>query len=643
MTLIIDLFKENAMKLRFFDFEVFAHWWCCSFGDMPDDEKVTEDIKNNFYVVTSDDEFARDKLIAKMKEENYVLAGYNIKGYDLIIANAIYQALEPEQVKMINDMIINPGCMWNSKEHIRLQPFLKKRIPGVVYQDLFDDNDGSLKEKEAILGLDIMESSVPFDKEYLSEQDKEDVIYYNKHDVYASMYYFEVVMKGYVANKLVIGKKFNIPEKECYMSTNARLVAKALGAKRTSFADSDKIEIYLPNKINQYCYDNMPNKIVDKIRTSSDSFTMRLFDNDVSFGNGGIHSTYCDNLYVESDDEWMLMNKDAASYYPSMLIQFDCLSRAVHDPSVFKNIYDERIYLKHKPNKTKEEDDFQLANKLVLNTTFGASGNKYLDLYDPYMCTRCCRVGQIFLGALACKMVKGINGLKVIQTNTDGILIYFRRKDLPLVTEMGLEWSEKSGIAMEDDYVDKIWQRDVNNYLLIKDGNKIKRKGLWLMDTWTKPGYFLISPLTAYVSQKAAINFLVHGKDIVESIVENKNLLDFVMTCKKGPTYRGVVQKFADGHEEELFKCNRVIATKDTSKGMLYKIKMYKGNLQYTKMPNIPEHCLTVNKDLSTYDFKELQKQLDYMFYIQRADNLLDIDWNYLNGNELTKTNRFSI
>lgn len=629
------------MKMRFFDFEVLPNWWCCTFGDLPDNEQVDESLKDNFVVITSDDVNARDLLLKQMREPGIVVVGYNIKYYDLMIANAIYQGFSPQQIKIVNDLIIIPNCQWTTKEHIKLQPFAKKKLGGVVYQDLLDDNDGSLKEKEAILGLDILESSVDFNKEDLTEEDKADIIYYNKHDVYACMYFYLKVMKGYVKNKLLIGKKFGIPEAECYMCTNANLVARALGAQRVSFLDAEKIEIDLPKKITQYCYDNLPSKVLDQVRTHTSTPTMRLFDNSVDFGNGGLHSVYSNNLYVESDDEWMLMNKDAASYYPSMLIQFECLSRCVHNPKVFKDIYDERIYLKHKPDKTQDEEDSQLANKLVLNTTFGASGNKYLALYDPYMCTRCCRVGQIFLASLACKLTRNIPGLKVIQTNTDGILIYFRRKDLPLVTEMGEEWAHISGIAMEDDVVEKIWQRDVNNYLLIKEGGKIKRKGLWLMDTWEKPGYFLISPLTAFVSQKAAIQYLVNGTDPVDTIFANRNLQDFAMTCKKGPTYRSVVQKMTDGTEVPMFKCNRVIATKDTRYGMLYKLKMYKGNLQYTKMPSIPEHCLPLNKDLSTYDFKEIQKQLDYMFYVQRVADLLGIGWQELKGNSLTKTNRF--
>jgi hypothetical protein len=72
-----------------------------------------------------------------------------------------------------------------------------------------------------------------------------------------------------------------------------------------------------------------------------------------------------------------------------------------------------------------------------------------------------------------------------------------------------------------------------------------------------------------------------------------------------------------------------------------YKIKMYKGNLSYTQMPNTPEHCKTMNEDLSTYDFNTIKKELDYMYYIYRTLDLLDIQWKELSGNNFNQTNRF--
>ena len=634
------------MKLRFFDFEVFPHWWCCVFGDMPDDWEhtpITEELKNSFKVVSSDNEFARDVLMHYLKEEGYVQIGYNIKRYDLIIANAIYQGYTPEEIKIVNDLIINPGCAWDSKQHILLQSVAKKKLYNVVYQDLLDDGEGSLKEKEAVLGLNILESAVDFNKENLTEEDKEDVIYYCKQDVYAAMQFYIQIVSPYTKTKLAMSKTFNIPETVCRASTNAKLVSLVLKAKRHSFADADKIEIEMPEKIKNYCTENVPADILHHLLTSNEPLHAKVFDNEVDYGNGGIHSVYRTNLYVESDDEYCLINVDATSYYPSMLIQFDCLSRCVEDLSIFPGIFNERITIKHKPIKTEEDNEKQLALKLVLNTTFGASGNKYLDLYDPHMCTRTCRLGQIFLTALANKMHMTINSAKVIQTNTDGILLYVRRKDLPLVDKLMQEWTDVSGINMERDDIQKIWQRDVNNYLLVMTNGKVKRKGAWLNDTYLKPGYVMVGARTAFVCAKAAKEYLLTGKPIVESIMSDTDVGDFVMTCKKGPSYSKVVQKLADGTEIELFKCNRVIASKDKSLGKIYKLKKYKDRVSYTQMASIPDNCRLMNYDLSTYDFNEVKKDLDYAYYLVRTMDLLNIQWVELSKGELFNTHRFDI
>lgn len=636
--------------MRFFDFEVFPNWWLCVFGDMPEDTKnITEQCKKDFYYVSSDMPDCRDLLIQYLKEDGYILAGYNVKGYDLVIANAIYQGFTPQQVKIVNDMIINPGTMWSSREHIRLQPFVRKRLSGISYQDLMDDSTGSLKEKESVLGLSVLESSIPFDKEDLTEDDKVDIILYCKQDVYAAMMFYVKVVTPYTMSKLALGTKFNISEKTCRASTNANLVSIVLNAKKTEFADAEKIEIELPDKIKPYCYENVPSKILEKLLTSNESFTAKVFNNDVSYGNGGIHSVLRNTLYVESNDEWVLLNVDATSYYPSMLIQFDCLSRCSQTPEVFSYIYNERIRIKHLEHKTDEDEANQLAYKLVLNTTFGASGNQYIGLYDPHMCTRTCRLGQIFLTALACKLVDSVPSLSIIQTNTDGILVYVRRKYMDKVDACMKEWTNVSGISMEKDEVIKIWQRNVNNYMLLEyDKGKVVRKvrGAWLRDTYLRPGYVTIGTLNSYVCTRAVQNYLIDGTDILKSIVLNNNVEDFVMTCTKGPSYRGVVHRMADGTEVPCYKNNRVYASKDTSLGKLYKYKVRLGKTSYTMMSDTPDYCRTINEDLSTYKFEDIKKDLDYMYYVRKAISLLDTavtdePWADFDGLDFIKSKRF--
>lgn len=633
------------MKMQFFDFEVFPHWWCCTFGILPDNitkmEELTEDVKNDFLVITSDEKNAREHLLSVMQDKDTCNIGYNVKYYDLIIANAIYQGFQPEQIKIINDIIINPSLMYSTKEHMRLAPFAKRKLKNIVYQDLLDDGTGSLKEKEAIIGLNILESEVDFNTEVLTEENKQDIIYYNKHDVWASMKFYLKIVLPYTKTKLALGKTFNIPESTCHMSTNAKLVSLVLGAKRSTFSDAETIEITIPTKIRQYLYDNIPSKILEQLRTSSESFDVRLFNNDVTYGNGGIHSVYSKNLYVEADEDYALVNIDATSYYPSMLIQFNCLSRTVEHPEIFKMIFDKRVEIKHKAVKTMEDEEAQRAYKLVLNTTYGASGNKYLDLYDPHQTTKCCRLGQLTLSALACRIVHSISSAKIIQTNTDGLLLYIHRKDIPMLRQLEQEWTAVTGINMEEEEYSKIWQRDVNNYLMVDTKGHTKYKGSWLNDCYERPGYVAIGPLTAFVCTKAAQKWLLNKEDIVQNIVKNNDIRDFAITCTKGPTYSGVVQVQTNGEEISLYKCNRILASKDTTLGKLYKIKKYKDRLSYTKMPNTPDHCRTINLDLDSYTERDWKNNLDYMYYVNRTLDILDIDWYKLKNGEFTTTKEF--
>ena len=629
------------LRLRFFDFEVFPNWWCCVLGNEPLDlNNFDESIKDSFMVVTSDEPNARDHIISLLRDENYCITGYNIKNYDLPIANAIYNGFSPEAIHKISNIIINPRYAYETREGMRLMPFAKRKLSGVTYQDLMDDAVGSLKEKEAILGLDILESSVPFDKEDLTFDDKKDIIFYCKQDVYASIVWYKEVVWPYTTTKMATAKRFNICEKVARSVTNAKLVALALGAKRKTFTDADN-PIDIDETLIPYIEENLPKEVFDHLRLSTESLSVRLFDNDVDFGNGGIHSIYSSNLYVESNDEWVLLDVDATSYYPSLLIQQHCLSRAIERPEDFKFIFDERVRIKHKPNRTPEENELQTAYKLILNTTFGASGNKYLELYDPYQCTKTCRLGQILLASLACKMVKTIPGLKIVQSNTDGLFVYVKRKYLPELRELEKEWTSLTRVNMEEKVIHRMWQRDVNNYLIDSEEGVIT-KGGWLNQDKYRKGYVMLSPLTGYISAIAVKNFLLNGDDIVKTIISCKDIEKFIVICKKGPTYSKVIQRMADGTEIDLFKCNRVIASKDSSLGKLYKVKMYKGHPSYTQMPNVPEFCRTYNKDLSTYNFDDIRKDIDYMYYIQKAYDLLDMQWYTFNENELIKENRFN-
>lgn len=659
------------LKEQMFDFEVLPNWWCCVIGKYPEDDNIPESIKDEFLVVSSDDPTPRETLLAIMQDKTYVNMGYNIKYYDNIILNGVANGFSPSQLKKLSDIILHPEKEYDSVEHMRIAPFARKRYNNFIYQDMLDDNKGSLKEKEACMQLDIRESNVPFDKEDLTDEDKADIISYCKHDVWSSMMFYKLILKPFIASKLLVGKIFNIPVDICYKSTNANLSAAALGAVRKSFPDADRQDVVIPQELQQYITYSLPANVVNRLCASPEKFDVVLFDNDVSYSNGGIHSTPVRPaeirvkskfpgwfLHVKSGDGWSLINIDAGSFYPNIMVEWNGISRTIPDPQKFAGFIKTRLalkpiisafedkYGKHPENASEVEYKIYIdaketsqAYKLILNTTFGASGNKYLSLYDPYMTTYTCRLGQLLLTALANNMYNqiGKDNIRIIQTNTDGILIYIRDEYKDLLHQICAEWERISRIPLEFENEYQIWQRDVNNYVMGKQNGKVKTKGGYFVTDMQQPGYNRVRPLDNYVCREAMIEYFAHGKDIVEHIYNESDISKFIVTCHKG-SFSGICREFNDGRPDEiLHKCNRTYASLDKSLGEIKKIKSIKGEKKKYKAPGCPPHCALLNEDLSKHPISEHRDDIDYMWYILETHKMLDAPYYDLINNKMIR------
>lgn len=683
------------MEYRFFDIEVLPNWYAVVIGDETND-------KNKMAVITSDNVNASNLLKLIFDNENYCYVGYNIKRYDLIILNAIIKGCSTNLLYKLNRFLITNDILEQQRIlNSTCIDLYNKRYNVKYYQDLMDDNVGSLKEKEAVLGLSIEESKVNFDKEYLTEEDKQDLIYYCKQDVYATTEYFNNYYKSYVNAKLDVGNLFNIPIDIVYKSTNPSLVGEILTRNNyiKRFNDENNTKINLHNKIKNYVEENVEKEVLDYLldidnniytNTNEDKiigncyyykdcnkyqFNVYKYNNKFVLGRGGIHSIYgytkhfntikelkefdkeiatieefneskanprsrkfkkyetyedyetefeqnhLKRYYIKNDDKYMLMNIDAGSYYPSTMIQLDTLSRQAISKDMFKEIFETRMSIKHKENPTKEDNRKQKALKLVLNSTYGASGNKYLKLYDNYKRLETCIYGQLLLFALCNKLAK-IEDLKIIQTNTDGILIYFKRIDLDKIRLLEEEWMKITGILLEEDMVEKIWQRDVNNYIMyINEHNKIKikSKGSYFQTSSSNIQDKHITSLRANIINKAYINKLTNNIDIKETILngikENKDLLDYCYTTKITSCYNYC----KDSNNNELLKHNRIIVVKENGIS-LKKIKIDENdNEQTSKFANVPNNCMILNNDINSYNLEDIKNKIDYNYYIQET------------------------
>lgn len=674
-------------NLKFFDFEVFPHWWCCVVSNEEPtypgglhnnqfDQKTEEYIKGKMRVHRSDYGSAvevRDRMRAELKKG--VLCGYNIKRYDMIIAKCVALGFSPENIYKISEILIDDGKtgLAGKPEYIRLAPYAKFGYQEAeAYQDLYDDSDKTLKDKQCSLGMDIRETTVPFGKENLTEEEKLDIIFYCKHDVYALHVDYVCVAKGYVDTKIDLCNSFGLDKKTGYVNTNANLCGKVLEAKRVHGTTiKDPTITIRDSKLKAYFEKWVPPEILQHLLTKVEARTFELYENEVSIADGGLHSVFKipekgAALYVESTEEWTMYNVDASSCYMSVMMYCDAMSRAITNPKRAKEIYLRRIKLKQTPKSKWTPDDkaFVAAAKLVLNTTYGAMGNKWLALYDDYMRSKTCRVGQLILIAIGNCLYSSIPGLRVIQNNTDGILVYARRADLPKIQAFVDEFSAISNFIFEVEEDSRLWQLNVNNYVAVHDdskpveGDNLKNKGGAFIMTVFQPGYNKVRPLGNFCIPRAQIAFYTKKENPVEHLLKNTTIEDFCLTCTKGPGYRGMIQHNTFG-DVELGKVGRVIAVTDKEYGTIVKTKTYAkatanhpaGSTKEDTVALCPPHPLCVNDALYHYYIRDGKLchsdgrswDIDYAYYARELDKALDVVWYKLKNESLNKTKEFNL
>lgn len=673
----------SANNLKFFDFEVFPEWWCVVVSDEEEiypggvynnkfDKNTEDNIKSKMRVYTSDMDKAT--VISKLRADmiHGVLCGYNIKHYDMVILKCVLNGFSPRKVFIASEILVDPNKANKDAEYMRIATFIKFGWnEAEAWQDLLDDSVKPLKDKECALGIDIRETTVPFGKINLTQQEKDNIIFYCKHDVYALHVLYWTTSKPYIDTKIQLCDTFGLNRKTGYINTNAVLSGKVLEAQRvhgTTIVDPT-ISIY-NQELAQYFEKWIPADIYKHLLSSQDSKTFKLYDNIVDIGDGGLHSVYdvpkigntTPALYVESTDEWTMINVDASSCYPSVMIYCDSMSRAVRNKQRFIDLFKRRLHLKSIPKSqwTKDDKNFVAAAKLVLNTTYGAMGNKYLQLYDDYMRSKVCRIGQMILIALGNNLYQNIPGLKVIQNNTDGVLVYVRRSDLDKVQTIVNELSRITSFTFDIEEDSKLWQLNVNNYVAVHPDGEIKNKGGAFVLTVYQPGTNRLRPLGSFCVPRAQIEWLVNKVNPVQHLLKNTCVEDFCVCCTKGPTYDTMVQYMKDGTAIDLGKVSRVIAITDDNYGIIKKRGMVKrttknkqaGDLKEDSVALCPEHPLVINDALYNYKIEDRylvristgEKWLiDYAYYARELDKALDIVWYSIINDKTGFTKKFNI
>lgn len=560
------------------DFEVFKYDWLC----------VIQNRNIGKTVIVND-----RKALVKYYEDNKndVFVGYNIRGYDQFIFKGILLGFDPKE---INDYIILCG----QKGYSYSRDFNK--IPLKIFDVKFNQAIG-LKQLEGFMGDDIRETTVPFNIDRkLNVKELEEVIFYCEHDVAETMKVFTKCFEEFTS-QLEIINTFRLSSSNL-SKTKAQLTATVLNAQRKKH--NDQFDYVIPDNLKIKKYKNVVDWFVEqqgnKNLLSVKDFYNQKLTVDVAgvphvFAWGGIHGARV--LYNESG---YFINVDVASYYPSLMIEYDYISRNVTNPNKFKEVYRKR--LEYKAMKDKR----QAPLKIVLNSTYGAMKDQYNNLYDPLMANNVCVTGQLLLLDLIEQLEPCC---EIIQSNTDGVLVKLKaNNDEEATAEFNKvkaicdEWQERSKMKLEfDDYV-KVIQKDVNNYIIIdKDGN-YKSKGGWVKKL-NELDYNL--PIV----NRALINYFVHGVEVEETVNNCDDLMEFQIIYKVQGNYT-----HAQHNNTKLTeKYFRVFASKDTNDTTLYKVKFGE---KLEKFAECPENCFIDNSEVKD---KQVDTKLNKKWYIDLA------------------------
>lgn len=558
--------------LNFYDFEVFAKDWLVV---------IINPVEKTKTVIINDKKKLEEYFNAHDKE---IWVGYNNRRYDQYIMKAILLDFDPKEV---SDYIIvknRDGWQYSS---------LFNKITMINF-DVMLRNDTGLKSLEAFMGNNIKETDVPFDIDRkLTQKEIDQTVFYCTHDVEQTIEVF-LERKAEFDAAMGLVKIFKLPL--AYMGkTGAQRVAKILGGKGLKFNDEFEFPIVDTLKLRKYkfvaeWYRNPANHDYSK----KQKVIIAGINHVLAWGglHGAIKQYYGEGIYIMAD---------VTAYYPSLQLRYKFGYRNMANPENFEKIHGENLRFKALGDKKA-----RLPYKIADNAISGQLKDQFSPLYDPRENNAVCVNGQLLLVDLIEKLEPHIE--KFIQSNTDGILIKIKSmKDFELIDDIVWEWESRTGMRMGFDIYAKVFQKDVNNYLLVAPDGKTKTKG-----AYTKALSNVDNDLP--IINKAMVEYMTKGTPVEKTIEECDELKMFQKVVKLSGKY------WRAWHNGEYMseKCYRVFASLMASDTYIGKCKERGATIE--KFGNTPENCFIENGSVNS---KKVPPKLNKQWYIDLAKERL--------------------
>jgi len=511
------------MKRIVFDCEVYPNFFLASFKDI-DSEKVVPIFTKEESSLSSKDK----QRIVKIMREN-LLVGFNSSKFDIPILFAAISGYTTQEISVLSNSIINsekPGWLTVKENNLDTFP--------ITHCDLIEVAPGvavSLKLYGARLNCHNLQDLPIEPNQLLTEDEKQQIIDYCENDLITTEALFRAIEP-----QIDLRKKLSIDYAIDLLSKSDAQIAETVILKKI-----DKNVAKVSLRKDYSCYYRPPRyihfktpelkELVEKIKTVEFSLSengsvklptflslkkIKIGKMVYKIGIGGLHSTEKNQYYVE-DNEYVLIDKDVTSYYPSIIIN-DRLYPS-HIGPVFLNVYEEivkeRVKAKRTGDKVKNE-----SLKIVINSAFGKLGSKYSKLYAPDLMLQVTLTGQLALLMLIERLE--LMGINVISANTDGFVSYVPKERLSEYENKCSQWEKLTGFNLEATNYQGLFSRDVNNYFAITNG-KIKTKGIFAETGLRKNNQ-------ASVIVKSVLSHFVNGTNIEEYIEKEDDIKEFLMS-----------------------------------------------------------------------------------------------------------------
>ncbi|MEZ7740459.1 hypothetical protein O3794_02660 [Gemella sanguinis] len=540
------------------------------------------------------------------------LVGYNNYHYDDRVIQEITTITHRDidyiikRTKETNDLII--GNKYTTK-------FRHEFVSLDVFQEI-DVSFPSLKMIEANKGVSIEETSVPFDIDRpLTKQELDKTKFYCNYDVDNTIEVYKERISNYFEPKIAIVESLVKKDKDFtrFIRFNTTtLVANKFKHKGFSHTKLVGTEAYsvVPKLVRDKWLD-FQDRLFINVKKNNQAFIMgdedigvnlKDLDCELDFGKGGLHGVPEENegcILVYNNVKLL----DVASLYPTIIGNLRLLGKYTDE---YIQMRLNRLAIKH--------TDKKLSNslKLVLNKTYGILNNKYSAINNPFVAYSVCFYGQSLLYDLS-KELHSI-GCKLININTDGVAF---TTDGEEYKEVWKRIEEKYNITLEEDRFTKWIQKDVNNYIAVKENGSVKVKGA-SFGKYKKEEVHNYRNYSLAIVDRALVDYLLYGTSPLNTVLkyrEEKDLFQMILRC--GGTFLGT-----SNENQEILpnKINRIFACSKNNpkRTKLYKAKQREdGTLSLANFPDTPDDMLVFNGNIKDLDSKEI----DLSFYLRLIES----------------------